>query len=92
MIADPTGALCKEFGTYLEDEGVSLRGNFIINPDGIIKTIEINDNNIGRSMKETVRKIQATQFVHGHKGLVCPASWEPGQETLKPGLDLVGKI
>ncbi len=92
MLADPTGALCREFGVYIEDEGVSLRGNFIINPEGLVKTIEINDNNIGRNIKETVRKIQATQFVHEHTGLVCPASWEPGQETLKPGLDLVGKI
>lgn len=92
MAADPTGFLCKTFGTYIEAEGVSLRGNFIIDPNGLVKSIEINDNSIGRNMQETARKIKATQYVHEHPGFVCPAGWEPGKETLKPGLDLVGKI
>ena len=92
MLSDPTGQLCREFGTYIEAEGKSLRGNFIIDPDGVLKSLEINDNDIGRSIKETIRKIKAAQFVREHPGLVCPASWEPGQATLKPGLDLIGKI
>ena len=92
MLADPGGKLCREFGTYIEDEGLSLRGTFIINPDGILKAFEIHDNSIGRSAKELLRKLQAAKFVREHAGEVCPASWEPGKETLKPGLDLVGKI
>ena len=92
MLADPTGKLCREFGTYIEDEGLSLRGTFIINPDGVLKAFEIHDNSIGRSAKELLRKLQAAKFVREHAGEVCPASWEPGKETLKPGLDLVGKI
>mgnify|MGYP001580653651 CR=1 FL=1 len=92
LIADPTGKLCREFGTYIEAEGVSLRGTFIIDPDGHVKTIEIHDNNIGRSTDELLRKLQAAIFVRENGGLVCPASWEPGKETLKPGLALVGKI
>ena len=92
MLADPTGRLCREFGTYLEDEGVSLRGSFIIDPDGILKAFEVHDNNIGRSAKELLRKLQAAVFVREHTEQVCPASWEPGGETLTPGLDLVGKI
>ncbi len=92
MVADPTGKLCREFGTYIEEEGLSLRGSFIINPDGLLKAFEINDNSIGRSAKELLRKLQAAKFVRENKGLVCPASWEPGKKTLKPGLDLVGKI
>lgn len=92
MLADPTGKVCREFGVYLEDEGLALRGTFIIDPDQILRTIEIHDNNIGRNAKELLRKLQAAKFVHEHKGLVCPASWEPGNETLKPGADLVGKI
>ena len=92
MAADPTGKLCKEFGVYIEEEGLSLRGSFIIDPDGILKACEIHDNSIGRSAAEILRKLQAAKFVRENKGLVCPASWRPGEKTLKPGLDLVGKI
>ncbi|MBI1884307.1 MAG: peroxiredoxin [Chlamydiae bacterium] len=92
MVADPTGKVCREFGTYIEEAGLSLRGTFIIDPDGILKTIEIHDNSIGRSAKELLRRLQAAKFVREHKGEVCPASWEPGGKTLKPGLNLVGKI
>ncbi len=92
MAADPTGQLCRTFGTYIEDEGLSLRGSFVIDPDGILKAFEIHDNSIGRSADELLRKIQAAKFVREHGGEVCPANWKPGGETLKPGLDLVGKI
>lgn len=92
MAADPAGTLCKEFGTYLDQEGLSLRGTFIIDPDGVLKAMEIHDNSIGRSAREILRKVRAAKFVRENKGVVCPASWEPGKQTLKPGLDLVGKI
>ena len=92
MIADPTGKLCRYFGTYIEEDGVSLRGTFLIDPDGLVKIIEIHENSIGRNIVELMRNLKAAQFVREHKGMVCPASWEPGEEALKPGLDLVGKI
>lgn len=92
MAADPNGKLAKMFGVYLEDEGLALRGSFIIDPEGELKTIEINHNDIGRSGKELLRKLRAAKFVAEHGGNVCPASWEPGDETLEPGMDLVGKI
>lgn len=92
MLADPAGKVCREFGVYIEEEGLALRGTFIIDPDGVLKTIEVHDNNIGRSVKELLRKLQAAKFVREHKGRVCPASWEPGSETLEPGVGLVGKI
>ncbi len=92
MAADPTAALSESFGTYIPHEGLSLRGTFIINPDGVLKAYEVHDNSIGRSAKELLRKIKAAQFVSQNPGQVCPASWEPGQATLKPGLDLVGKL
>lgn len=92
MLADPTGKLCREFGTYIEEEGLSLRGSFIIDPSGVLKAFEVHDNSIGRSAKELLRKLQAAIFVSKHKGEVCPASWTPGKKTLKPGLELVGKI
>jgi peroxiredoxin (alkyl hydroperoxide reductase subunit C) len=95
MAADPKGALARMFGTYIEDgedAGLSLRGMFIIDPDGVLRAMEIHDNSIGRSAKELLRKLQAAKFVREHGGQVCPASWEPGAKTLRPGLGLVGKI
>ena len=92
MIADPTGKLCKEFGTYIEGEGLSLRGSFIIDPDGFLKSFEIHDNSVGRSASELLRKLQAAKFVRENPGKVCPANWTPGEKTLTPGLDLVGKL
>lgn len=92
MVADPTGKICRQFGTMIESEGLSLRGTFIIDPDGELKVAEIHDNSIGRSCKEILRKLGASKFVREADGEVCPASWEPGKDTLKPGMDLVGKI
>jgi NADH-dependent peroxiredoxin subunit C len=92
MVADPTGKLCKAYGTYIKEEGLSLRGTFIIDPDGVLKAFEVHDNSIGRSSDELLRKIKAAQFVREHGDQVCPANWQPGKDTLKPGLDLVGKI
>lgn len=95
MAADPKGVFARAFGTYIEegeDAGLSLRGTFIIDPDGVLRAMEIHDNSIGRSAKELLRKLQAAKFVREHGGQVCPASWEPGKKTLKPGLALVGRI
>jgi len=92
MLADPTAKLAQAFGVYIEDAGLSLRGSFVIDPDGKLKAYEVHENSIGRSAAELLRKVQAAQFVRENKGLVCPANWKPGAKTLKPGLDLVGKI
>jgi peroxiredoxin (alkyl hydroperoxide reductase subunit C) len=92
MLADPTGNVCRAYGTYIDGEGISLRGTFLIDPHGVLKAYEIHDNSIGRSCKELVRKIHAAKYVAEHGGEVCPVNWEPGSKTLKPGLDLVGKI
>lgn len=92
MLADPTGTLTRAFGVHIEEEGVALRGTFVVNPEGHVKLAEIHDNGIGRNADELVRKIQAAQFVASHPGEVCPAKWTPGAATLKPGLDLVGKL
>ena len=92
MLADPTGKICRAYGTYIPEEGLSWRGTFIIDPDGVLKAFEIHDNSIGRSSAELLRKVQAAQYVRAHGGEVCPANWQPGKATLKPGLSLVGKI
>ncbi|MEO8407761.1 MAG: alkyl hydroperoxide reductase subunit C [Oxalobacteraceae bacterium] len=92
MLADPTLALSRNFEVLIEEEGLALRGTFVINPEGQIKIIEVHDNGIGRDAKELLRKVQAAQYVAAHPGEVCPAKWTPGAATLTPSLDLVGKI
>ena len=92
LVGDPTHALTRAFGVHIEEEGLAYRGTFVIDPEGKIKVAEIHDNGIGRNADELVRKVQAAKFVAEHDGEVCPAKWRPGEETLKPGLNLVGKI
>lgn len=92
LIGDPTAALARNFDVLIEEEGLALRGTFVINPEGVIKLCEIHDNGIGRDANELLRKVKAAQYVAAHPGEVCPAKWKEGEKTLKPSLDLVGKI
>jgi peroxiredoxin (alkyl hydroperoxide reductase subunit C) len=92
LIGDPTGTLARNFEVMIEEEGLALRGTFVINPEGFIKVLEVHDNGIGRDASELLRKVKAAQYVASHPGEVCPAKWTEGAATLKPSLDLVGKI
>ena len=92
MLADPTARLAKEFGTYMEDTGLALRGTFIVDPDGIVRAIEIQDLALGRNISETLRKLEAAIYVRDHPGEVCPVNWAPGKVAMKVSDDLVGKI
>jgi peroxiredoxin (alkyl hydroperoxide reductase subunit C) len=92
MLGDPTGAITRNFGVMIEEEGLALRGTFVINPEGVIKVAEIHDLGIGRDASELLRKVKAAQYVASHPGEVCPAKWQEGDATLAPSLDLVGKI
>lgn len=92
MLADPTGFLSRAFGVMMESEGMAYRGTFVVSPEGRIKLVEIQDNSIGRNAEELLRKVEAAQFVASHDGEVCPAKWKRGDKTLRPSIDLVGKI
>lgn len=92
MIGDPTKALCEMFGVLIPEDGLALRGSFVINPDGEIVAYEVNSLGIGRDADELLRKVQAAKFLRENGDQVCPAKWKPGSETLKPTLDLIGKI
>lgn len=92
MIADPTTKISQMFDVLIPEEGLALRGSFVVNPEGEIVAYEVHQLGIGRDADELLRKVQAAQFVAKHGGEVCPAKWQPGSETLKPSLDLVGKI
>ncbi|MDR2134870.1 MAG: peroxiredoxin [Treponema sp.] len=92
MLADPTGVLARDFEVMIEESGVAERGDFIINPEGKIVAYEVLAGNVGRNAGEILRRVQASQFVAEHGDQVCPAQWQPGGGTLKPGLDLVGQL
>ena len=90
MLSDHSWILSEAFGVLVS--GQALRATFIIDPKGMIRSYEVNDMGIGRSAAEILRKLQAAKFVAEHGDQVCPANWKPGDETLKPSLDLVGKL
>ena len=92
MLADPTGALARDFYVMIEADGLAERGSFIFNPEGRIVAYEVIAGNVGRNADELLRRVQASQFVAEHGDQVCPAKWQPGASTLKPSLDLVGII
>jgi peroxiredoxin (alkyl hydroperoxide reductase subunit C) len=92
LVGDPTAKLARNFDVLIEEEGLALRGTFVIDPNGKIKLCEIHDNGIGRDAKELLRKVKAAQYVATHPGEVCPAKWQEGEKTLRPSLELVGKI
>ena len=92
LVGDPTHQLTNAFDVYIPEEGLALRGTFVIDPSGTIKTMEVHSNEIARDVKETVRKLKAAQYTAAHPGEVCPAKWKEGEKTLKPSIDLVGKI
>jgi len=92
LVGDPTHQLTRAFGVHIEEAGLALRGTFVIDPEGVIKTMEVHDNAIARDVTETVRKLKAAQYVASHPNEVCPAKWKEGEATLAPSIDLVGKI
>jgi peroxiredoxin (alkyl hydroperoxide reductase subunit C) len=92
MLADPTGALARDFAVMIEESGLAERGDFIVNPEGKIVAYEVVAGNVGRNADEIFRRVQASQFVAQHGDEVCPAKWKPGEKTLKPSLDLVGLL
>eukprot|EP00611_Tribonema_gayanum_P031621 TRINITY_DN9181_c0_g2_i1.p2 TRINITY_DN9181_c0_g2~~TRINITY_DN9181_c0_g2_i1.p2 ORF type:complete len:188 (+),score=48.99 TRINITY_DN9181_c0_g2_i1:164-727(+) len=92
LVGDPTHALTRAFDVHIDEEGLALRGTFVINPEGVIKTVEVHSNEIARDVSETLRKLKAAQFTAANPGQVCPAKWKEGAKTIAPSLDLVGKI
>ena len=92
MLADPRHVLAKDFQVLVADEGIALRGSFVINPECKIMAYEVHDIPVGRTAKELLRKVHSCQFVFENEGQACPAGWHPGAPALRPGIDLVGRI
>jgi peroxiredoxin (alkyl hydroperoxide reductase subunit C) len=91
MLSDAGGKIGKIYGVYDEAAGVDIRGRFIIDPDFVIRAMEVLTPEVGRNPKELMRQIKAFQHVR-ETGEVTPSGWEPGGITLTPGPDLVGKV
>lgn len=91
MLSDPGGRIGEAYGVYDEDAGVDIRGRFIIDPDFIIRAVEILTPEVGRNPEELLRQLKAFQHVR-ETGEVTPSGWRPGDKTLKPGPDLVGRV
>ncbi|GMA38844.1 alkyl hydroperoxide reductase subunit C [Mobilicoccus caccae] len=92
MLGDANGVITNNFQNMRPGAGLADRATFLVDPDGIIQYIETTCEGVGRSATELMRKVKAAMYVREHPGEVCPAKWEEGENTLKPGLDLVGKI
>lgn len=92
LLSDRNGEVSRTYGVYSDEDGIAMRGTFIIDPDGILRSMEVSDASVGRSSEELIRKLEACKFTYEHGDQVCPANWKPKGETLKPGLDLVGKL
>ncbi|KAL7624788.1 cTPxI [Parahypoxylon ruwenzoriense] len=82
LVADKSQKIARSYGVLLEDEGVALRGLFIIDPKGVLRQITVNDLPVGRNVEETIRLVQAFQFTDEH-GEVCPAGWQNGSKGMK---------
>ncbi len=91
MLSDGGGRIGTVYGVYDEAAGVNIRGRFIIDPDGVIRAMEVLTAEVGRNPEELIRQLKAFQHVAA-TGEVTPSGWQPGQKTLKPGPDLVGKV
>lgn len=92
MAADPNAAVSRYFGVYDCHTGLDLRGTFIINPDGVLVSSEINYYNVGRNSDELLRKMEANIHLKDHPEQACPAKWTKGEKTLTPSEKLVGKV
>ncbi len=91
MLTDSGGRIGAVYGVYDEAAGVDIRGRFIIDPDGKILAMEVLTPEVGRNVGELVRQVKAFQHVRS-TGEVTPSGWQPGEATLKPGPDLVGRV
>ena len=93
MLSDAGGKVGRVYGVFDENASVEARGRFIIDPDGVIQGYEVLTPPVGRNVSETFRQVQAFQLIRETGGAeATPSGWRPGKKTLKPGIDLVGKV
>jgi peroxiredoxin (alkyl hydroperoxide reductase subunit C) len=92
MLADHTGEIAYQYGILDTDTGIAGRGTFIIDPQGVVRGIEITSGPLGRNSVELFRKIEALQYMAENPGTACPARWTPGAKTLTPSIKIAGEV
>ncbi len=92
ILSDHNGKLAKELGIYDEVSGMAQRACYILDQEGILCSVQVVSDNIGRSAGEILRQVKALKFVSENPGLACPASWEEGEKTLKPDISISGHV
>lgn len=92
MLSDHNGEVAALYNILDFDSGIAGRGTFVIDPDGIIRTIEVTSGPLGRNSEELLRKIRALQFMRENPGTACPAKWVAGAKTLKPSMKISGEV
>ena len=91
MASDPSGEVARAYGVWQKSNGLNKRGRFIIDPDGVIRAVEIMHTPVGRNVSELIRQIKAMQAVTANPGMAAPAGWQPGDDLIKTGKDFIGK-
>jgi len=92
MLSDHSTTVAAEYNILDELSGIAGRGTFIIDPDGIVRGIEVTSWPLGRNSDELIRKIQALQFMKANPGTACPAKWAIGSKTLSPSIKIAGEV
>lgn len=92
MLADHSGAVADIYNIYDHETGIAGRGTFVIDPEGIVRTIEVTSGPLGRNSEELLRKIEALQFMASNPGVACPAKWKKGAKTLTPSIKIAGEV
>lgn len=92
MLADHSGAVADMYNLYDHETGIAGRGTFIIDPEGVVRGIEVTSGPLGRNSEELVRKIEALQFMAANPGTACPARWKKGAKTLTPSIKIAGEV
>ena len=92
MLADHSGAVADMYNIYDHETGIAGRGTFVIDPQGVVRVIEVTSGPLGRNSAELIRQIEALQFMASNPGVACPARWKKGAKTLTPSIKIAGEV
>lgn len=92
MLSDRAGMIGEQYLVYDAEDGCDLRGFFVIDPDGMLQVAQVLNASMGRDVDEMLRVLQGAQYVYARRDERLPACWHPGDQTLKAGEDMIGKV
>jgi NADH-dependent peroxiredoxin subunit C len=92
MLSDHGLLLSELYNILDEQSGIAGRGTFVIDPDGVCRSIEVASGPLGRNSDELIRKLEALKFMRENPAVACPAKWAPGARTLTPNIKIAGEV